>query len=32
MKQFAQSKFLQNIEDVFEDFKLYYQSKSTTNS
>ena len=32
MKQFAQSKFLQNIEDVFEDFKLYYQSKSTLNS
>lgn len=32
MKQFAQSKFLQNIEDVFEDFKLYYQSKSTTNT
>ncbi|MDC0932435.1 hypothetical protein OAR97_01175 [Arcobacteraceae bacterium] len=32
MKQFAQSKFLQNIEDIFEDFKLYYQSKSTTNT
>jgi len=32
MKQFAQSKFLQNIDDVFEDFKLYYQSKSTTNT
>ena len=32
MKQFAQSKFLQNIDDVFEDFKLYYQSKSTTNA
>ena len=32
MKQFAQSKFLQNIDDIFEDFKLYYQSKSTTNT
>ena len=32
MKQFAQSKFLQNVDDVFEDFKLYYQSKSTTNA
>jgi hypothetical protein len=32
MKQFAQSKFLQNIEEIFEDFTLYYQSKSTTNS
>jgi len=32
MKAFAKSKFLQNIEDVFEDFKLYYQSKSTLNS
>jgi len=32
MKQFAQSKFVDNIDDVFEDFTLYYQSKSTTNS
>jgi len=32
MKQFAQSKFIQNIEEVFEDFTLYYQSKSTINS
>jgi len=32
MKEFAKSKFLQNIEDIFEDFKLYYQSKSTTNT
>jgi len=32
MKQFAQSKFIQNVEEVFEDFTLYYQSKSTTNS
>jgi len=32
MKQFAQSKFVHNIEEVFEDFTLYYQSKSTTNS
>jgi len=32
MKQFAQSKFIQNIDDVFEDFTLYYQSKSTTNT
>lgn len=32
MKQFAQSKFLRNIDDVFEDFKLYYQSKSTINT
>jgi hypothetical protein len=32
MKQFATSKFVQNVEAVFEDFKLYYQSKATTNS
>ena len=32
MKQFATSKFVQNVESVFEDFKLYYQSKATTNS
>ena len=32
MKQFAQSKFLQNVEEIFEDFKLYYQSKSTINT
>ena len=27
MKQFAKSKFIQNVDDIFEDFKLYYQSK-----
>jgi len=32
MKAFAKSKFVHNIDDVFEDFKLYYQSKSTLNS
>jgi hypothetical protein len=32
MKQFAKSKFIQNVEDIFEDFKLYYQSKATLNS
>jgi len=32
MKQFAKSKFIQNPEDIFEDFKLYYQSKATINS
>ena len=32
MKFFAKSKFIQNVDDVFEDFKLYYQSKGTLNS
>jgi len=32
MKQFAKSKFIQNPEDVFEEFKLYYQGKGTSNS
>jgi hypothetical protein len=32
MKQFAKLKHLNNIDDVFEDFKLYYQSKASTNS
>ena len=32
MKEFANSKFLQNVDEIFEDFKLYYQSKSTLNS
>jgi hypothetical protein len=32
MSAFAKSKFVHNIEDVFEDFKLYYQSKSTLNT
>ncbi|MEA3554295.1 MAG: hypothetical protein U9R39_07845 [Campylobacterota bacterium] len=32
MKFFAKSKFIQNVEDVFEDFKLYYQSKGTLNN
>ncbi|MDB4257272.1 hypothetical protein N9818_00300 [Arcobacteraceae bacterium] len=32
MKHFAKSKFVQNIDDVFEDFKLYYESKSTLNT
>ena len=32
MKQFAKSKFIQNVDDIFEDFKLYYQSKATLNS
>ena len=32
MKAFAKSKFVHDIESVFEDFKLYYQSKSTLNS
>jgi len=32
MKQFAQSKFIQNVEEVFENFKLYYQSKGIVNS
>ena len=32
MKHFAKSKFVENIDDVFEDFKLYYQAKSTLNT
>jgi hypothetical protein len=32
MTQFAKSKFIQNVEEVFENFKLYYQSKGITNS
>ncbi len=32
MKQFAKSKFVQNVEEVFENFKLYYQSKGIMNS
>ncbi len=32
MKNFAKSKFILNVDDVFEDFKLYYQSKGTLNS
>ncbi len=32
MKQFAKSKFIQNVEETFENFKLYYQSKGTVNS
>jgi hypothetical protein len=32
MKHFAKSKFVDNIDDVFEDFKLYYQAKSTLNT
>ncbi len=32
MRFFAKSKFIQNVDDIFEDFKLYYQSKGTLNS
>jgi len=32
MAQFAKSKFIQNPEDVFEDFKYYYQSKGILNN
>jgi hypothetical protein len=32
MKQFAKSKFIRNVEEVFENFKLYYQSKGILNS
>ena len=32
MRFFAKSKFVQNVDDIFEDFKLYYQSKGTLNS
>jgi len=32
MKQFANLKFIQNVEEEFENFKLYYQSKATVNS
>ncbi|MEA2049334.1 MAG: hypothetical protein U9O56_01175 [Campylobacterota bacterium] len=32
LRSFAKSKFVQNIDDMFDDFKLYYQSKAITNS
>ncbi|MEA3499135.1 MAG: hypothetical protein U9R16_08765 [Campylobacterota bacterium] len=32
MKQFAKSKFIQNPDDLFEEFKLYYQGKGTLNN
>ena len=32
MEQFAKSKFVQDVTSMFEDFKLYYQSKATLNS
>ena len=32
MRIFAKSKFIQNVDDIFEDFKLYYQSKGILNS
>lgn len=32
MRQYAKSKYIQNVEEVFENFKLYYESKGTTNS
>lgn len=32
MKAFAKSKFIQDVEEVFENFKLFYQSKGTMNS
>ncbi|MEA2019095.1 MAG: hypothetical protein U9N59_11665 [Campylobacterota bacterium] len=32
MNQFAKSKFVLDVEEMFEDFKLYYQSKATINS
>lgn len=32
MTQFAKSKFIQDVEEVFENFVLYYQSKGTVNS
>ena len=32
LREFAKSKFVQNVDDMFDDFKLYYQSKGTTNS
>lgn len=32
MREFAKSKFVQDVENMFEDFKLYYQSKSTLNA
>ncbi len=32
LRQFAKSKFIQNVDDMFDDFKLYYQSKGTVNS
>ncbi len=32
MRQYAKSKYIQNVEEVFENFQLYYQSKGTVNS
>lgn len=32
MRNYAKSKFIQNTEEIFEDFKLYYLSKGTINS
>lgn len=32
MKAYANSKFIQNVEEVFENFKLYYQAKGTINT
>jgi len=32
MRQYAQLKYIQNVEEVFENFKLYYQSKATVNN
>lgn len=32
MKQFAKSKYIENVEEVFENFILYYQSKGILNS
>jgi hypothetical protein len=32
MRQYAKSKYIQDVEEVFENFKLYYQSKGVVNS
>ncbi len=32
LREFAKSKFIQNTDDMFDNFKLYYQSKGTINS
>jgi len=32
MRAFAKSKFVQDVEEQFENFKLFYQSKGTVNS
>jgi len=32
MRQYANLKHIRNVEEVFENFKLYYQSKGTINS